>query len=175
MLFSVALGILSLMPGDKSQHGLLDTRQVNKAILNLRTTNWPSTLNRWRRESKNSDQIQTRNSFLGGSMVKNMPNNTGDAGDACSNPEFGRSLKVGNGKTLQYCLETPINSEVLWATVHRVTRSWTGLRITTTTKPEILLNWSTESKLSKCFVKPQSFWCCLRAQQTNWYQCLLCF
>ena len=69
-----------------------------------------------------------------------MPTNIGDAGDACSNPEFGRSLEEGNGKTLQYCLETPINSEVWRATVHRVTRSWTGLSTTTTTKPEILLN-----------------------------------
>ena len=41
----------------------------------------------------------------GGSEVKNMPGNAGDAG---SIPGLGRSLGVGNGSPLQYsCLENP--------------------------------------------------------------------
>ena len=44
----------------------------------------------------------------GGSMVKNMPGNAGEAGDAGSVPESGRSPGVGNGDPLQYsCLENP--------------------------------------------------------------------
>ena len=40
--------------------------------------------------------------FPGGSMVKNLPTNAGDAG---SIPQLGRSPGEGNGKLLQYsCL-----------------------------------------------------------------------
>ena len=45
--------------------------------------------------------------FPGGSMVKNLPTNAGDAG---SIPQLGRSPGEGNGKLLQYsCLENPID------------------------------------------------------------------
>ena len=45
-------------------------------------------------------------SFQGGSVVKNTPADTGDAGDTGSIPESGRSSGVGNGNLLQYsCLE----------------------------------------------------------------------
>ena len=44
--------------------------------------------------------------FLGGSVVNNLPANAGDAGDAGSIPESGRSPRGGSGNPLQYsCLK----------------------------------------------------------------------
>ena len=41
----------------------------------------------------------------------------------------GRSPGEGNGNSLQYSrLENPTNRGALWATVHRVTKSWTRLK-----------------------------------------------
>ena len=42
--------------------------------------------------------------FLGGSVVKNLLVNVGDAGDAVLIPGLGRSLEEENGNTLQYSL-----------------------------------------------------------------------
>ena len=60
--------------------------------------------------------------FSGGTMVKNVPANIGDARDTGSIPELGWSGE-GNGKPLQcFCLE---NSLDWWATVHGVAKSRT--------------------------------------------------
>ena len=59
----------------------------------------------------------------GGSEVKNQPANSGDA-DLI--PGLGKSPGEGNGNSLQYsCLENPVDRGAWWATVHRVTKSWT--------------------------------------------------
>ena len=48
--------------------------------------------------------------FPGGSVVKNLPTNAEDRGDAGSNPGLGRSPGVGNGNSRQYsCLEDPMD------------------------------------------------------------------
>ena len=48
----------------------------------------------------------------GGSVVKNLPANAGDTGDAGSIPESGRSPGEGNGNPLQYsCLGNPRTEE----------------------------------------------------------------
>ena len=48
---------------------------------------------------------------LGGSVVKNQPPNEGDAGNAGSIPEQGRSPGVGNGNPLQNsCLGNPMST-----------------------------------------------------------------
>ena len=48
--------------------------------------------------------------FPGGSVVKNMPGNAGEAGDAGSIPESGISPGVGNGNLLQCsCLENSMD------------------------------------------------------------------
>ena len=58
-------------------------------------------------------------------MVKNPPTNAGDVGLV---PGSGRSPAGGNGNPLQYsCLENPTDRGAWWATVHRVTKSWTWL------------------------------------------------
>ena len=58
--------------------------------------------------------------FPGGSVVKSLPANTGDAG---STPESRRSPGIGNGNLLQYsCLKNPIDRGAWQATVHGVTK-----------------------------------------------------
>ena len=62
-------------------------------------------------------------------MVMNSPANAGDAIDAGLMPGSGRSPGGGNGNPTQYsCLENPMGRGAWWATVHRVTKSWTGLK-----------------------------------------------
>ena len=59
-------------------------------------------------------------------MVKNPPANAGDIGDMYSILGLGRSLGAENGKPLHcFCLESSMDREALWATVHGVTKSWT--------------------------------------------------
>ena len=61
--------------------------------------------------------------FSGGSVVKNLPAN---AGDVDSIPGLRRSPGEGNGNPFQYsCLENSTDRDVWWATVYRVTKSWT--------------------------------------------------
>ena len=48
--------------------------------------------------------------FSGGSVVKNLRTNAGDAGDAGSILGLGRSPGEGNGNPLQYsCLQNPMD------------------------------------------------------------------
>ena len=50
--------------------------------------------------------------MIGGSLVKNLPANAGDAEDVGSIPELGRSPRGGNGNPLQYsCWENPMDRE----------------------------------------------------------------
>ena len=62
-------------------------------------------------------------------VVKNLPVNAGDIRDMGSIPGLGRSLGGGHGNPIQYsCLENPMDRGGWWATVYRVTKSWTGLK-----------------------------------------------
>ena len=62
-------------------------------------------------------------SFLGGSVVKNLPANTGDAGLI---PGLGRSSGEGNGNPLQYSyLGNSVDRGAWQSKVHEVTKSWT--------------------------------------------------
>ena len=64
-------------------------------------------------------------SFPGGSDGKASACNVEDLG---SIPGSGRSPGEGNANPLQYpCLENPMNRGAWRATVHGVTKSWTGL------------------------------------------------
>ena len=54
--------------------------------------------------------------FPGGSVVKNLSTNSGDA---ASIPKSGRFPGIGSGNVLQYsCLENSIDRGAWWATVH---------------------------------------------------------
>ena len=48
-------------------------------------------------------------------------------------PRLGRFLRGGDGNALQYsCLEEPMDRGAGWATVHRVAKSQTGLKLFST-------------------------------------------
>ena len=65
-------------------------------------------------------------------MVKNLPVNAEDAGDASLIPVSRRSLGVGNCNPLQYSgLENSMDRGAWRATVPRVTKSWTQLSMHT--------------------------------------------
>ena len=58
--------------------------------------------------------------------VKNLTAIAGDVRDVGSVLGLGRSPGGGNGNSLLYShLENLIDREAWWATVHRVTKSWT--------------------------------------------------
>ena len=62
-------------------------------------------------------------------MVKNLPTNSRDTGNAGLIPGWGRSPGVGYGNTLQYSyLENPMDGGAWKATVHGVTKSQAQLR-----------------------------------------------
>ena len=64
--------------------------------------------------------------FPDDSVVKNMPASPGDTRDMGSIPGLGGSPGGENGNPLQYsCQENPMDRGALWATVHRITKSWT--------------------------------------------------
>ena len=66
----------------------------------------------------------------GGTTVKNLPTNAGDAGSV---PGSGRYPGGGNGNPFQYsCLGNSMEREAWWATVPGVSKSWT--RLSTHTK-----------------------------------------
>ena len=63
--------------------------------------------------------------FPGGSVVKNLPANAGNAG---SIPELGRFPGEGNGNSLQYSyLGNSMHGGTWWGTVHGVAKSQTRL------------------------------------------------
>ena len=66
--------------------------------------------------------------FPGGSVVKNLPANIGDAGDLGVTLGLGRSPGEGNGNLLQCsCLDNPMDREAWKVIVHGVAKSWTQL------------------------------------------------
>ena len=61
-------------------------------------------------------------------VVKNPPDNAGDARDMGSITGSGRSPAGGNGNPLQYtCLENSMDRGARWATDHGITKSWKRL------------------------------------------------
>ena len=63
--------------------------------------------------------------FPGGSVVKNLFVNAGNAGDEGSILEWRRYSEGENGNPLQYSLlGNPMDSKAWWAIVHRVANSW---------------------------------------------------
>ena len=65
-------------------------------------------------------------SFLGGSVIKNLPANAGDIRDASLIPGSGISLGEGNGNPLPYsCLRNPMDRGAWQAIVHGVAKSQT--------------------------------------------------
>ena len=72
--------------------------------------------------------------FPGGTVVKNLPVNTGgDSRDMGSIPGSRSSPGGGNGNLLQYsCLENSMDRGTWWATVHEIAESDTAEQLTLT-------------------------------------------
>ena len=61
-------------------------------------------------------------------MVKNLPVNAEETGDAALIPGSGRSPGGGNGNPLKYsCLGNPMDRGAWWAIIHSVVKSQTQL------------------------------------------------
>ena len=76
-------------------------------------------INKW-------DLSKLNKGFPGGTVVKNLPANAGDAEDVGSMPESGRFPGKGNGNPLQYsCLGKPTDRGAWLTTVHGVTKCQT--------------------------------------------------
>ena len=61
--------------------------------------------------------------FPGGSLVKNLPANAGDARDSGLIPGWRRSTGGGNSNPLQYsCLENPMDRGAWWTIVHGIAK-----------------------------------------------------
>ena len=72
-------------------------------------------------EERETKEIIEHFGFPGGSRIKNLFANAGDAGLI---PGLGRSPGVGNGNPLQCsCLENSVDRGVWLATVYKVTKS----------------------------------------------------
>ena len=72
--------------------------------------------------------------FPGGSLVKNLPANAGDARDSDLISGSGRSPGAGSGNLLQYsCLENSMDRGGWWALVHGAAKSQTQLSNSTHT------------------------------------------
>ena len=68
------------------------------------------------------------NGLPGGSVVKNLPANAGDAEDMGSIPGSERSPGGGNGNPLQYSSLENLTDRGAWqVAVQRITKSQTGL------------------------------------------------
>ena len=68
--------------------------------------------------------------FPSGTSGQGSAYNAGDTQNAGSIPELERSPGGRHGNTLHYsCLENPMEKGAWPATVHRVTKSWTRLRV----------------------------------------------
>ena len=64
--------------------------------------------------------------FPGGSVVKNLPTNAGNAEDTSSIPGSRRSSGAGNGNPPSYlCLENSMGKRAWWATIRGFEKSWT--------------------------------------------------
>ena len=88
--------------------------------------------------------------FPGGSVVKNLPANAGNAGDVGLIPGLGRSPEEGNGNPLQYsCLEDTTDRGIQWAI--QSMRLWSLTRLSThalqTTNEKFLLITLSEQKI----------------------------
>ena len=68
--------------------------------------------------------------FPSNSEVKNLPANAGATREVGSTPVSGRFLAGEHSHPLQYsCLENPMDRGAWWATIHRVTKNQTQLKL----------------------------------------------
>ena len=108
------------------------TQSVQNLVDNGHFSRWKGT-HLWSKPLLSSSvPFQASIPFPGASplpVVKNLPANAGNLRDGGSIPGLGRSPGGEHGNQLQYaCLENCMDRGAWWTTVHRVAKSWTGLR-----------------------------------------------
>ena len=108
--------------------------------------------------------------FPSGTMVKNLPANTGDAGNSGSVPGLGRSPGGRHGNPLQYsCLENPMDRGAWQATVFGEPKSQTQfsnwgcaerVRGANASQKSLVyyLNWVVDYIIMKSGIKGRSIW-----------------
>ena len=81
-----------------------------------------------------------------------------NAGDLGSSPGSRRSLGEGNGNPLQHsCLGKPMDRGACWATVHRVTKSWTQLRNWASSPSHMTMTSAVQSPPCLCYLPLNCF------------------
>ena len=86
--------------------------------------------------------VCVKRGFPGGSVMKNLPANAGDAGDMGLILGSGRYPAGGNGNSLQYsCLKSPVDRKAWHVTAHGVTKSQIPLSNWAHTHAYIYINW----------------------------------
>ena len=101
-------------------------------------------------------KILIQECFSGGTVVKNLPANTGDAGDVGSIPGLGKSPGGGNSNPLQYsCLGNPMDRGAWSITFHGVSKSRTQLSMQTIKTYVKNLNDKGEISLTPAGSKPR--------------------
>ena len=77
---------------------------------------------------KLENKVASEDHLPGGSMVKNLPANTGDTGDSVLIPGSGRSPGEGNSNPPRYsCLRNPMDRRTWQATVRGIAKNQTQL------------------------------------------------
>ena len=85
-------------------------------------------------------------------VVRNPSANAGDIRDMGSVPGLGRSPGKGHSSPLQYSyLENVMDRGAWWATIHRVTKSWTQLQQLSMHVPIIFIQYSLPGNLRISF------------------------
>ena len=104
------------------------------------------------------------------SVIKSPPANARDVGLI---PGLGRSPREGNGNPLQYsCLENPMDRGAWWATIHRVTKSWTWM---STIRIINLWNGKMTCQSHLSFTKNDYWWHFVPGLVPLWYMCIVIY
>ena len=80
--------------------------------------------------------------FLGGARGKNLPANAGNIRDMGAIPGLGRSPGEGHGNPLQYSCLNPMDRGTWWATVHRIAKSQTRLKLLSAQHSTMVEQWN---------------------------------
>ena len=95
--------------------------------------------------------------------VKNLPANVGDGTDAGLIPGLGRFPRDGHGNPLHCsCLENPMDRGAWWATVHRVTKSQTLLKLLSTHARSTHMHTQIQEDIAKVFLVTAVILLCVR-------------
>ena len=149
---------------------IFPTQESNQGLLHFRQILYQLSYQGSHKQLTIMIKEMTDMGFPGGSVLKNLPANSGKAGDASSIPGSRRSPGEGSGNALQYsCLENSMDRRAWWDTVTRGDwghkeltrlRNWAHIQSKWINLSVIFLN--SRHPLKVCLlvlsIGPQSFW-----------------